>query len=349
VITHSPEYSLISTPSVIIHVGEGSGRKTFTVPKGLLCQAPWFAKALRENGFKEGTKNVITLPKDDPQAFEIFVFYLCHKAVQFERIPDVDEFDDATTQEASAKWRLSDLQICLATWVFGEKYDLPHLQNLVLLQACNTLMLKDSIRRLVKLPVSVLDAHYGAVPPGSPPRIFIAEYIVDREEISKDTIDDFETMTAHENFLDDISTARTRYHDDNSRIPIFLQPTKHSSLLETKEHPRKPGTDTEFGKYSAWKHVGCAPCEDCQVWTVASVCEPCMETGRKWPCKHNYAVRKCWDCKEREEEVNGAWCQNQNEASSAMPVGSWTYGVEKALSWPLARQDILAYYRAMSN
>ena len=67
-------YRFGDTPTAVLK--SGSSQKTFHVHKTFLTDASPFFRAALEDGFKEASKNAMTLPDDKEETFERFLGWL---------------------------------------------------------------------------------------------------------------------------------------------------------------------------------------------------------------------------------------------------------------------------------
>jgi hypothetical protein len=99
-------------PTVEVTVGTGTEERTWTLPKALLSHHSRFFRAAFEQPFKEGLENKISLPEDNPLAFEVF-----HDWLLLKRLPE--NFTDI----ADLEWTETGSHVYLTyqIWVLGDK------------------------------------------------------------------------------------------------------------------------------------------------------------------------------------------------------------------------------------
>jgi hypothetical protein len=261
------------------------------MPESLLYSVPWFARALQEDGFREGTERSITMPEDEPRAFEVFVYHLCHHEVKFQELTK-----DCETEKAA------DLELCFAVWVFGEKYDIPQLQNAIMLYACSVLMISDI--HVVKLSPTMLAAYYGATPSDTPLRKLIAEYIIHYICEEDGNIEAYEVVASHSGFLKDLFAARDFQAQSQCReFPRFYQPIKNKEMFFVERAMEQYKDTSSFNGFGDWNINPSIPCEDCKLWQVDQVCSRCHDDQNGWLCRHAHKHQKCRDCITRQADA----------------------------------------------
>ena len=81
---------------------------------------------LLENATSGSDQEIIPLHDDSPVAFTYFHYYVYHKDVKFPVVTNHHELENYVRE------------LC-ETWVFGDKYDIPGLQNCVSYELCKVL------------------------------------------------------------------------------------------------------------------------------------------------------------------------------------------------------------------
>jgi hypothetical protein len=277
---------------VIVHVGTHPDYKKYTVPQDLLMKEVWFSGALQDGRFKEGTEKIIRLPTDEPRAFDVFIYYLYHDGLVFQE-------EDSSYEPV--------LTLCLATWVFGDKYNVRGLQNAVMLRACHCLTLSADWRHEIDLELDILGKYYSAAPDGSPLRKFIAEYIVDHVIVSARNFQYYETLAVHSGFMGDILAAKQVHDTKITCFPRFLRPIKYSHIWCLPGDPEKWDGRFCYPSVRAWHATPTIMCEDCKCYAADTVCMECECAGQVWPCKHKCHIHKCESCLEKARSHEGRW------------------------------------------
>lgn len=104
---------------VTVYVGKDN--KAYRVQQALLCSASsWFRKAQFVKSDKDDTLE-LRLPDAEFDVFEDFLCWLFHRKMQ-------DRLTKLTCMVAKAK-RQAHTSRLVRTWVFGDKYSIPRLQN----------------------------------------------------------------------------------------------------------------------------------------------------------------------------------------------------------------------------
>ncbi|WPB05421.1 uncharacterized protein RHO25_010073 [Cercospora beticola] len=157
-------------PTVLVKVGTGDSIRHFTVSRALLCQnSVWFKTALEGDRFQEGQTGVISLPEDSPRAFSSFYFYLFRRKI----ILTAMKLNEGTFEAF-----VDQLETCIETWIFANKYSMCFLQDAAMLAFCWHLQLATG--NAVGLPASCLALCFSQTAEGSPLRKLAADYIVTR-------------------------------------------------------------------------------------------------------------------------------------------------------------------------
>ncbi|KAF2642252.1 hypothetical protein P280DRAFT_540020 [Massarina eburnea CBS 473.64] len=100
----------------------GKHQDKFIVHEPLLIHYSDFFRAALTNGMKETEEKTVTLAKDNPKVFEIFVHWL-----YYQRFPNKAHHDD---QELVNRYK--DPDVLIALYVFGDQYQARQLRNAAL-------------------------------------------------------------------------------------------------------------------------------------------------------------------------------------------------------------------------
>ncbi|SMR62397.1 unnamed protein product [Zymoseptoria tritici ST99CH_1E4] len=136
-----------------IDVGPVDNQRTFQVHKDILCHYSGYFKGALRGHFIEATTGNISLPTDDPDTFEAFVYW-----THFRRMPVLEPRETLTM--------LSQL------WVFGDARAVPLLQN----EAIAELVLIAS-KHERSFPVDIVPYIYENTRLGSPLRRVIIDLV----------------------------------------------------------------------------------------------------------------------------------------------------------------------------
>lgn len=208
--------------SISVRVGDPNPR-TFAIPKGVLCEYSWFANALKDGCFTEGETQVIKLPDDFPQAFGYFYYYIYHKDVAFTETPEDD-----------GKRRRHVHELC-ETWVFGDKYGIPGLQNCAMMRLCQVLS-GDRANDSTSMTLDTMRLCYERTVADSPLRKIVSEYIVFTVEYGQGRISDYGSLANEQGFLEDVYESKGAFdeHHGTSSWPRYRRPYKNHDLYEVK-------------------------------------------------------------------------------------------------------------------
>lgn len=97
-----------------MQVKVGKGARVFAIHRGLLCDRSAYFRAAFEGGFKEAEEQIMALPEEDVEVFELFQFWLYS-----DRLLDTDE----SVADLSAS-------LLIGLYLFAEARCIPQLQNM---------------------------------------------------------------------------------------------------------------------------------------------------------------------------------------------------------------------------
>ncbi|THW56372.1 hypothetical protein D6D20_08756 [Aureobasidium pullulans] len=144
----------------IVTVVVGSKKKSYSLHKGLLCFYSDYFRAAFNGSFKEATDGKIELMEVEPEVFDIFQVWLYSRRLQTSE----DSFPSYTT--------LAQL------WVFGDKHQIPLLQNEVM----DGIFAKEA--KLV-FHTKLVNLAYEQTPVGSPLRKAVIEIVGHRMRLQE--------------------------------------------------------------------------------------------------------------------------------------------------------------------
>ena len=140
---------------VNVNVGPGGNTEKFTTHRELLCFYSPFFKSMMNGNWEEAKSDIINLPADEPEVYEVFQNWLYGV--------------DLNLELAQSK----DVSLLLKLWIFGDKIQVPSFQN----AAMDGLRLAtiEPPRIIRRSEVATAFAHSGE---GSPLRKFIVDIYV---------------------------------------------------------------------------------------------------------------------------------------------------------------------------
>lgn len=100
--------------------------KRFTVQKALLCSvSPYFTSAL-QGSFREAGDRTLRLPGCEEETFQLVLYWISHRrfpnfVLPVARLGRTSETDDTFVRNLQV--------LCVKTWLFGDAYLMPKLQN----------------------------------------------------------------------------------------------------------------------------------------------------------------------------------------------------------------------------
>ncbi|KAK4542970.1 hypothetical protein LTR36_005968 [Oleoguttula mirabilis] len=254
---------------VTVTVGQDEAKKTFTVSKELLCsQSKWFAKAL-DGRFKEGITGTVELPHDSSQVFAAFYYHLHHRVLAF------------TPLDTMSKPLELQLLECLNIWIFGDKYELPGLQNCASLRACE-MMAEDTA-----LSMPTMQACFERTARGSPIRCLLAEYIVKKVETDGDYIGEYDDIAGIHGSLSELYEAQRFYHSEVGKrdFPRYGKPLKYSSLFYTPSDGGAEDFGAQTGDNMEGYEDGDTAATYSSCWDTDPSCEDCGDSPGEKYCK----------------------------------------------------------------
>lgn len=227
-------------------------------------RSEWFKNALKANRFEEGRKGEVKLPEDDPDVFEAFVYFLFGEKLLF-KAPD----------HMDAKERDRCLELSFRIWSFGDKYLYPQLQNAAMHSACN--LMDDRLFEYC-LHVTTIGDCYKATRPGSPLRVLLGDYFVNRVEMDGENFDIDEKIASCPGFLSDIHASETAFHA--LARPDFSRFTRPSKFVDTLfvQHERQSWEHNCHDVESVWDNPR-GVCTDCGFTydNVQRFCKACVQ------------------------------------------------------------------------
>ena len=131
---------------VEISVGEGGDARSFWIYKDLICfRSPFFENALSHN-WKESEDNVIRLPEDEPEIFDLYVQVLFTGKIPVGEVMSIDESekDEANSEDEAVKQASLEYIRLGKLYVFAEKLQDVTTKNLTVTAFVEAL----SLRRL---------------------------------------------------------------------------------------------------------------------------------------------------------------------------------------------------------
>ncbi|KAK5110587.1 hypothetical protein LTR85_000987 [Meristemomyces frigidus] len=288
-------HTAVNGEKTTVIVGSGDDVRTYTVPKALLCNVGWFRAALEGGRFQEGVTGSITLPEDKPEAFEAMQYYLYYGELEFGAIAD---------GVSEVEWLDRELKECLHISVFGDKYDIPALENAVILRLCDVLTNRapryadkdDKFdNRDLEVPSATLELYYASTSAGSPLRMLMADYVVSRVRQYGMLYSHFEKLEAFDGFAEEYASAQTAYeaharNEHGTNFPRYLQPYKYGELFCFEEEAEEEEEDAAHA--NAFRRYGGIHNPPRTAWGHSfSACTRCLNGGAD-----ECFVQLCGDC-----------------------------------------------------
>ncbi|KAG9593358.1 hypothetical protein KCU77_g6473, partial [Aureobasidium melanogenum] len=142
----------------------GPNKEKYNLHKDLLCFYSGFFRAAFEGSFKEADEGKIELPDVKAEIFEVFQVWLYSHSLR-----DADNYKDS-----SRRPQLLPCRTLAHLWVFGDKYQIPLLQN----DSIDALLAK--LEEENQADVAVVHIAYQSTMQGSPLRRFAIDLCVFR-------------------------------------------------------------------------------------------------------------------------------------------------------------------------
>lgn len=146
------------------------------IPRDFLAQADMFPKDMLDHHLANTPNEAIELPDESPEVFTFFHYYLYHYDVTFPDEPCVANEADASDENVKAATEQY-VDILCQTWVFGDKYLVPGLQNCAMYKLCE--MLSGSIADYADcMSLETMKYCYSHTTPGAKLRNLVADHLV---------------------------------------------------------------------------------------------------------------------------------------------------------------------------
>lgn len=300
-------HSALHSPQVTITVGSGEGeaQESFHVPKSLICEYEWFAKALEPDRFQEGKTNSINLAHDPPNAFTDFFYYIFHKDLQRSGLPNYLVGSD---EPEESRHRYTQ-QLC-ETWVFGDKYGVPGLQNCAMFELCRTLRCtSDSPLAVWHFSLDTMGYCLQHTLPGTGLHNLVVNNVLQVTLDHSSSIDDFSALFAYDGFAQTLFKAQDEYHYYRSKesSPSFEDWPRHDMPLKYAEHFEVTMTEAEKEKipvhsHAVWRRAGSyLRCQHCgsnngELCCGEEMVDDISRVNRKCTCHDHDPVSICSDC-----------------------------------------------------
>ncbi|KAK4554657.1 hypothetical protein LTR86_008159 [Recurvomyces mirabilis] len=271
----------LDSSMVTVEVGSGADSKRFTAPKALLCDIPWFENALKDERFKEGIEARIMLPDDPPRIVPALCYYAYRCYLNFPSHLDWsrEEFVD-------------ELSLCIDLWLFGDKYDIKNIQDIVMYHICVLLRKLDAEYAGWSMPDDVLVRCFLHTMPSSPLRKVAADIIVRQIHGGRNTAPtatkSLDTLGACDGFTTELlSSQHLYYQGTEAGFPRYLRPVRFASALRVdKDSESVPdASDWAYFKFPEWSGNECqecnlcgvaaASCLDCEGTDILHICDTC--------------------------------------------------------------------------
>lgn len=173
---------------VKIFVGQNAeATKPFLVQQVLLENlSPYFTKALRQDGFREGKQGSLTFPDDDRLAWEILLYWIVKREVL---------------------WLEGNIMDCISCWALGDKYGIVAFQDEAMLEL---------LRYFNKhwLGLKQLSKGLEFSPCGSKMRLLLAEEIVYAMDSHGWKYEEVEEVVDGKGLIADMLRAQERFRRD---------------------------------------------------------------------------------------------------------------------------------------
>ena len=164
----------------------------YLVPESTLSDvSDYFVKAIKNDGLGNGIHGTLRFPVDEPEAWKLLLYWMSKRT-----LPSLSYLKDAHLKQS----RLVHL------WILGDKYNIPHIQDLAMLE----------LLRSVQGDVTSLDIVKFAFEntlPGSKLRLVMAEEGVQAIELGGNRYDRLEMFDGVPGFSAELMRAMARHSD----------------------------------------------------------------------------------------------------------------------------------------
>jgi hypothetical protein len=181
----------------------------------------------------DGSPITVEVPHDSPAAFTYFYSYIFFHDVKF---PPIDNYD-CHLPELQQQREQHVYEVC-QTWVLGDKYSIPGLQNCAMFRLCQMLRLAfpDGGNCMT---LDAMKYCYENTEPGAKLRKLVADYIIRIENRGHPTeVDLLTELSTYRGFTRDIFESQQCWNSGGSRSPTkdlrmrFLTPYRYAARYQ---------------------------------------------------------------------------------------------------------------------
>ena len=248
-----------------ITVGKDETEKTFLIPRDFLARSGLFPQDMELKASSDGSVEPISLPDESPIVFSYFFYYIYYFDVRF---PDIPEFKpDDTDVQTQREQYVSEL---CQTWVFGDKYSIPGLQNCAMYKLCEILGARYSEGGNC-LTLDCMRYCYENTEPGAKLRHIVADHVIRIENRGHATEEDLlSILSVYRGFARDVLEAQQEWDSIKNEVvyrecfrPKYLKAYKYAARYEVEvevtDAARIPATSRAVWSASLLK-VRCRSC-----------------------------------------------------------------------------------------
>ena len=278
----------------------GKEEKEFFIPRALFALEGWIPNDLLPEHSSKAGSEAIALPDESPIAFGYYHYYIYHQDVAFPDIPSCDP----EQPERKAKAAQYVHELC-QTWIFGDKYNLPGLQNCAMFRLCEVLRddLAPMLNREGVMSADTMKYCYSNTELGAKLRSLVADYVVqiqehsDRQLESGTTPDLLNILSAYQGFTKDIYGALRAWYQDKARVPRYFKLMKHIKRyqvdVEDKSRVPKPSR-------AVWGRAQRFHCEHCgsDAANLFCVTDNISNVEESCACGKGDLIQLCYPCQD---------------------------------------------------
>lgn len=231
--TFAHRFSSMHSDPIRFIVGKDEDEKTFLIPRDILSRSGVFPKDMNLSTSSDGEPITINLPDESPSAFTSFYSYIFFHDVKF---PPLKESDPEVPEIQQQREKYVH-ELC-QTWVLGDKYSIPGLQNCAIFRLCR--LLRSAYTEGGNcISLETMKYCYENTEPGAKLRTLVADQIIRIENRGYDTgIDLLAALSAYIGFTRDVIHAQQSWDSGGSKSPTydlrmkFLEPYRYASRYE---------------------------------------------------------------------------------------------------------------------
>ena len=227
--------AMLSSPICFV-VGRGDAETTFSIPRDILSRSGMFPKEMQFSPPSHSDSISIELPDESPTAFTYFYSYIFFNDVRFPTIPEFDSEAPDTLRQREQMIH----ELC-QTWVLGDKYSIPGLQNCAVYRICEMIGISYT-KGGNCMTLDTLKYCYENTEPGAKLRTLVADHIIRIENRGHQRDDDLlAALSVFSGFTRDVLESQQSWNTSEIHMK-YLAPYRYASRyqVDVDNHERIP-------------------------------------------------------------------------------------------------------------